>query len=155
MNASQSESKNAKSDDSKSDDSLSRSKRHASTGRQLAEWVTLLASSVLVFGLAGFLVVQALQPHSKYVPVRATPRFEHIEKQGKQYFLPIEVENRGRRTIREVNIEVKWSEAGKPQSRDVPIDYLGEQSSQTAIVIFDADPKLLRIQAAPTYYRLD
>lgn len=140
---------------SQSDTPGSSSGRQASTGRKLAEWVTLLISGVLVFGLAGFLLVQALRPHPKYVPVRATPRFEHVQKQGRQFFLPIEVENRGRRTIREVNIEVKWMEQGKPQSRDVPIDYLGEQSSQTAIVIFEADPRNLRVEAAPTYYRLD
>jgi len=143
------------SDDAASTPEQSQSGHRASTGRKLAEWVTLLISSVLVFGLAGFLLIQALQPHSKFVMMRATPRFENTEKQGRQYFLPIEVENRGRRTVREVNIEVKWKEQGKPQSRDVPIDYLGERSRQTIILIFDSDPKLLRVEAVPTYYRLD
>ena len=129
--------------------------RRASAGRKLAEWVTLAVSCVLVFGLAAFLLVQALKPHSKFVAVRATPRFEHVEKQGSQYFLPIEIENRGQRTIREVNIEVKWVEQGKAQSRDVLVNYLGEKSRQTTIVILERDPQSLRIEAAPTFYRLD
>jgi uncharacterized protein (TIGR02588 family) len=129
--------------------------RKASAVRKAAEWVTLGCSSLLILVLAGFLLWSALQPHPPFVPATARPLWELVEQKDKKYFLPIQIQNRGRQTLRELNIEVSFQQDGKAESRDVLVDYLGEGSRQTIFVVFDADPKTLNVKAAPTFYRLD
>jgi uncharacterized protein (TIGR02588 family) len=129
--------------------------RKIAGGRKLAEWVTLGLSALLLTGIAAFLLREALRPQTPFVPVAVRPLWGLVERHEKKYFVPFEVKNQGRHTLRELNIEVTFVQDGKSESRDMLIDYLGKGSQQTLFMVFDADPKKLQIKAAPTVYRLD
>jgi uncharacterized protein (TIGR02588 family) len=124
--------------------------------RKLAEWVSLGISLVLILGLAGCLLYEALQPHPPYVPVQVKPLLAEVREEDNRYILPIQVANRGERTLRDLTIEVEYrSEDGKSETRDIIIDYLGERSGQKVYTYFDRHPRYLRLRARPTSYRLD
>ena len=76
-------------------------------GRKLAEWVSLGGSSLLVAGIAGFLVYQAILGESEYVPATVTPQPNEVREVGGWYVLAVEVRNHGRRTLRGFTGEVR------------------------------------------------
>jgi len=124
--------------------------------RKLAEWVSLGISVALIFGLAGYLLMEALKPHPAYVPVKVQPLLKQVREEENRFILPVEVTNQGRRTLRDLTIEIEFRpDGGKPESREVTIDYLGERSKQEIYVYFDRHPRALQVQARPLTYRLD
>ena len=125
-------------------------------GRLLAEWVSLGISLLLILGVAGFLLYEALQPSPPYVPAQARALVEETRPQDDRYIMPVEVHNGGERTLREIKIELEYtSPDGKRETRDATLDYLGERSRDRVYFYFDDDPRGLHVQAKPVTYRVE
>lgn len=133
-----------------------RNEKRASTRRKLAEWFTLGASAVVVLGVAGLLVREALGSDSPYVEIAMEPRLEEVEPRAGRWLLPVDVENRGQRTLQDFKSEIVFDgENGAHEVREIEIDFLGESSTHRHYVFLDADPRSLRIVAHPLGYRVD
>lgn len=129
-----------------------------STGRKLAEWVTLGVSILLVLGVAGYLAYHAISADDPYVPVRVTPALDQARdlSGGQQFVLPVRIQNFGSRTIKDFQAELRWrSPSGREETRQFKIDYLGEHSAQEQFIYLDDDPRTLGIRARPLQYSVD
>jgi uncharacterized protein (TIGR02588 family) len=125
-------------------------------GLKVAEWVTLGVSLAIILGVAGYLLYQALQNEPPFIAPEIRPVLERVERRNGQYILPVEVRNPGRRTLRDLKIEISWQSAeGSKEHIDFTIDYLGESSTQTVFFYLNEDPKSLQPEVRPTHYRLD
>lgn len=133
-----------------------RARKRAATRRKAAEWVTTIGSLFVILAVASFLVYEIAGPDSPFVPVAIRPRLDQVERRDERWLLPVEVENRGRRTLQgfkgEVTFEASGGERGR---REIEIDFLGEGSLQRHYVSFDRDPRLLRLDARPLGYHVD
>lgn len=130
--------------------------RHPSRGRLLAEWVSLGISLVLILGVAGYLLYEALNQKTRLVVAEVTPRLEQTRHERSLYVVPIEVRNPGTHTLRNLKIEVTYTGSdGKEESRELEIDYLGEKSTQTLYVHLEEEPRAARLAAAPQSYRVE
>jgi uncharacterized protein (TIGR02588 family) len=124
--------------------------------RKLAEWVTLGTSALVVAGVAGFLIYEALREDSPFVPVHARVLMEQVRQEGGRYVVPVEVRNDGRQTLKEFKIHIRYrSIDGTPQNSDFLIDYLGERKSQKVYLYFDRAPSELRVEVEPFAYQLE
>lgn len=125
------------------------------SARTVAEWISLGISILLILGMAAYLVYQGLQPHPPYLPIAVRPLWSQMEHGGGRYLLPLEVKNQGRRTARQLVVEVESTgPEGKPEKREITVDYLGERSTQKVYLSFDRDPRQAQLKAAPSYYQL-
>jgi uncharacterized protein (TIGR02588 family) len=124
--------------------------------RKLAEWVTMGLSVLVVAGVAGVLGYQATREKHAFVPAEMTPLLEEVREVNGQYILPLEVKNRGRRTLHGFKARVTSHPAqGPPEEREFEIDYLGEGATQKTYLYFDRHPRDLRVRAQPLGYRLE
>jgi uncharacterized protein (TIGR02588 family) len=138
-----------------SDDAEQARPRRA-TGRRLAEWVTLGVSAVLVAGVAGFLLYGALQEQPPFVPVDVRVLTELAREDGGRYIVPVELRNRGRRTVKDLQVRVRYESAGGgKESGDFTVDYLGDRATQKVYLYFDRHPRDLRVDATPFAYQLE
>ena len=125
-------------------------------GRKLAEWVTMGVSVVLVLGTAGYLVYLGLRADPPLVPVEVNVMIDRAENKDGRYVVPIEVRNRGRRTVK--NLEVRLTQLsadGRQVSSEITIDYLGEGATAKAYVYLNRDPRVARPEAEPFSYQLE
>ena len=125
--------------------------------RKFAEWVSLAVSIVIIVTLAGYLLYEAVTGGGPIVPAEARVRLDQVSRAGERYVVPVEVSNRGERTMRDAKVEVthKPSPDMPPQTQDFTIDYLAERSSQTIYIYFDRDPAQLDVRATVLHYRLE
>ncbi|HEX8295699.1 MAG TPA: hypothetical protein VF593_05330 [Chthoniobacteraceae bacterium] len=127
-----------------------------SGGRKLAEWVSFSCSALLIAAVASFLIYEGLAGRNPRVPVEIELVFAEAREENGRYILPIRVRNRGSQTVHQLVLEVTENSAGQPpKTREVTLDYLGENSVQTAYCYFDREPKAGEVQAHPRSYRLD
>jgi uncharacterized protein (TIGR02588 family) len=133
-----------------------RAGKRASMRRKTAEWITTAGSVLVVVAVAAFLLYEIVGPDSPYVPVSIRPRLDQVERRDERWLLPVEVENRGRRTLQGFKAEVTYeAPAGDRGRREIEIDFLGEGSVQRHYVSLDRDPRQLRIEARPLSYHVD
>lgn len=131
-------------------------KKKERKGRQLAEWVSLCISVVLILGIAGFLLYEALNSGEPYLVAETEILYDRMKKMDGTYILPIEIRNDGEHAIRELTIQVSYTPpGGKEETRDLTLNYLGEGSSQKRYLYFKDDPKTLDLKAEPQDYNLD
>jgi uncharacterized protein (TIGR02588 family) len=124
--------------------------------RTAAEWTSLIVSAIIVFGLAAYLLIESRRPESDHVPAHVRVRTDQARQVGRQYVLPVEVFNRGRRTLRELSLEVTYtSREGQDEQREVLLDYVGEGSRETVYLYLDSDPAKLDVRAQPLFYRME
>lgn len=126
-------------------------------GRKLAEWVTMGVSTALVLGVVGFLIYQMTREQGPFVAVEVRLLADQTRQSGGRYVTPVEIHNRGRRTLRSFRGEVTFQTPdGTPGKREFEIDYLGEQVRRTVYVYFDRRPNELKdLYAVPLDYQLD
>jgi uncharacterized protein (TIGR02588 family) len=133
-----------------------RAGKRASTRRKTAEWITMAGSVLVVVAVASFLLYEIAGPDSPYVSVAIRPRLDQVERRDERWLLPVEVENRGRRTLQGFKAELTYeAPAGVRGRREIEVDFLGEGSAQRHYVSFDLDPRELRIEARPLSYHVD
>ena len=125
--------------------------------RKFAEWVSLALSAVIIVILAGYLLFEAVTGSGPIVPAEARVRLDQISHAGERYVVPVEVSNRGERTMRDAKVEVTHRTAQQmpSETQDFTIDYLAERSSQTVYLYFDRDPAQLDVRATVLHYRLE
>lgn len=126
--------------------------KRAFSKRKLAEWITLIASVVVIFFLVAYLVHDLLSPASPYVEVLARPAYAEVSRAGNRYVLPIDIESRADRAVARLNIRIVVP--GSPPD-DVEIQYLGKRSTVRIYRYFDHDPRTLKVEIAPTHYVFD
>ena len=124
--------------------------------RKLAEWVSLIASALLILGVAAVLIYNAVQPNEPVVNVTAAAEMEKVQAKGERFILPVRVANKGDRTVHDLTVEVSFQPRdAEPQTAEMTIDYLGEDSENVVYFYFEEDPKGLQIKTRPASYRLD
>lgn len=125
-------------------------------GRRVAEWITLSVSTLLILGIAGYLVYEMTRSGGPHVTVEARVLFAEVRHEGGRHILPIEIENPGRRTLRDVQIEVRLRPPNGPrETRELTIDYLGEKARQKVYLYLDWPPKPGSVRVAPLLYRVE
>ena len=125
-------------------------------GRKLAEWVSLGLSLLLILGIGGYLLTEALRTGEPFVVAEAHLQHDRTVKKGETYILPMEVRNMGEHALRELKVQVTYTPpGGEEETRDIDVTYLGASSSQTMYLYFKDDPKTLNIKAEPLVYNLD
>ena len=132
-------------------------KGERSVHRTLAEWVSLGVSCLLIVGLAGFLVYETARGDDPYNLARTAARTDEARQVEAVFILPVDVENKGRRTLRDLEVELTYTPPGKqqPERATKTIDYLGEGSTQTLYFYLDHDPRQTSVHVRPLHYRLD
>jgi uncharacterized protein (TIGR02588 family) len=131
-------------------------RRAGDGGRQVAEWVTLVVSLLLILGLAGYLVYRTTLPVDPYATIAARPIHSELRREGEHFILPVEVANRGRRPVREVQIEVRLRPpGGTAETREWTVDYLDGRSRQRTYLYLTWRPGPEDVAAAPILYRLE
>ena len=122
--------------------------------RKLAEWVTLGVSSATILGLMTYLVLDLTEPDSPYVELVATPMHAEAQRVSERFVLPIDIANRGSRTVSHASfsVAVAGSERG---NETVEVEYLARESTQRVYKFVDRDPASAKVMVTPVYYRLD
>jgi uncharacterized protein (TIGR02588 family) len=116
---------------------------HRATGPwRIAEWVSLTISVLLVGSVAAFLLVQALRPRSPYLEVEARLLVEQTEPRGEGFVAPLQVTNRGERTLTRILVSLRGEDEGDAgAAREIELHYLGGGTTRTTYVVFDRDPR--------------
>jgi uncharacterized protein (TIGR02588 family) len=127
------------------------------TRRKFAEWVTLGVSVVLVLAVAAYLFLEAVKEHPAAVPVTVRVLTEEVQEVEGTFVVPVEVMNRGERTLKELTIKVTFAggSTGGQEPGDITIDYLGEKAKERVYLYLDVHPRELRIAARPLSYQLE
>lgn len=124
--------------------------------QKLAEWVTLGVSVVIVAAAAGYMVYLAVRDSPRHVPADATLRLGEARQAQGRYVLPVEARNRGRRTLRDFQAELRYTPpGGQPEKREFKLDYLAAGATQTVYFYFDRPPAELNLEVSPQSYRLE
>jgi uncharacterized protein (TIGR02588 family) len=125
-------------------------------GRLVAEWISLGISVLLILGLSGYLAWQALGTESSYIPVRVQPLWGEVRPQDGRFVVPIQVENQGSQTVRDLRIGISYvGEEGEAVEQDTTIDYLGEKSTTRIFVYTPTDPRQAQLEVTPSLYHLE
>jgi uncharacterized protein (TIGR02588 family) len=128
-----------------------------STGRTVAEWVSLGLSALLILGLAGFLLFEATRPSSPHVFPVIQPLPDNSRSDGSLHTLPVEVRNTGSKTLRDLRLVLSYKGAGgNTEESDLEIGYLGESSSTTVYFYLGEDPRGVKdLKVRPEHYRVE
>jgi uncharacterized protein (TIGR02588 family) len=130
--------------------------KSVTTSPQLAEWVSLVVSVLLIVGLAGYLLYEALQSNEPLVPVEVQPSFNQVTEANGRFILPVNIANRGQQTLRSLKIEVDYRSLDSTTATiETLLDYLGERSEQTAYFYFEEDPRKLDVKVRPASYQVE
>ena len=130
-------------------------RRRAFGPRRLAEWLSFGVSLALLLLLVAHLVVRVLEPSARVIEARVTPLLDQAQRQGSRYVLPVEVENRSPRSVRDLQINIRYELDGRPESMQLVLDYVGQTSLQVVYAYFREDPRGLSISTEPLSYRVD
>ena len=132
-------------------------KRGRSWSRTLAEWVSLGVSCLLIAALAAFLAYEIVKGNDPYTLARMAARPDEARQVEAVFILPVDVENSGRRTLRDLEVELTYTPPGQQQAEkaEKTIDYLGEGSKQTLYFYLDHDPRQMAVRVRPLHYRVD
>jgi uncharacterized protein (TIGR02588 family) len=123
--------------------------------RRMAEWLSFGVSLALILAVVVYLVGRVLEPSAPVIDARVTPLLDQAKRQGSRFVLPVEVENRSPRSVRDLQISIHYELDGRPQSMDFVLDYVGQTSRQIVYAYFREDPRGISIRAEPLSYRVD
>lgn len=137
---------------------VNKSHEKRSTGRKFAEWVTLGLSVLLVLAIAGYLVYSGSREQSPHVPVEVRVLAGEVQEASGRYVVPIEVRNLGRRTLKDLKVQVTFAapagESNQPDE-EVTLDYLAAGAAQKIYLYVHRHPKDMTVVAEPSSYRLE
>jgi uncharacterized protein (TIGR02588 family) len=123
--------------------------------RRLAEWVSLLASAIIILGIVIYLTAEAFQPNEDIAPVEVQLLLDEAQQAGSFYVLPVKVINRSTQTLVDLSVVVEFQPPDAESRRtEMVINYLGERSDQKAYFYFDRHPRELHVTAKPAGYRV-
>jgi len=80
-----------------------------------------------------------------------------VHQVGAVFILPVEVENSGERTLRDLTVELTYTPSGEqePRKAEATIDYLGQRARQKIYFYLNHDPRQMQVKVRPLHYRLD
>jgi len=111
-------------------------------GRTTAEWVTLGVSALIVLALAGLVVFQTITQGTRPPEIEVKPLTEEVKQIGENYYLPIEVSNRGELAVEAVEVEVELRVEGKePETIGFTVPFLAGLETDTQTVVLSDDPR--------------
>ena len=110
-------------------------------GRSVAEWTTLgvsVAIILLLIGLVGYLF---LNEGDKPAIIEVTPMLSATRQVNGTYYVPVEVTNRGSRTVEQLRARVVLMNAqGQLETAEIEFDFLASGATDQAVVVFGDDP---------------
>jgi uncharacterized protein (TIGR02588 family) len=120
-----------------------------SASRSVAEWVTLIVSSLLVLGLVGLTSWLFLTASTDPAAMTVEPHLDEVYQSGSRFYVPLTVSNTGGRTAEEVRVETTLTDAsGAAQSAEFQIQFLAGGGSARGVVSFSGDPRAGQMSAA-------
>jgi uncharacterized protein (TIGR02588 family) len=122
---------------------------------KLAEWLTLVVSSILVLAVVVFLVVELLQKEDEFAVIEIKPNLAKTQERGGHFILPVEVLNHGNQTLSEVAIRAVAPGGSETAPHDFVLDYLGAKATEQVFMIFDLDPRKEKLVFKPLHYQID
>lgn len=120
--------------------------------RLAAEWVTFGISLALIAFVAGYLIYEGLRRNSDFVPVETRIDHARVREVRGKFIIPVQVRNAGRRTLREVQLQILIPDQ---EPRQVKIEYLAELSDTTVFCVSDSRPAEGAMEARILHYLLD
>lgn len=102
------------------------------------EWVTFGVSALILVVVLGLLVVPAFHTDDPAAP--AADRPGPVRQVGGQFFVPVEIVNRGDQGAAQVQVVAELTIGGKTTSGDQVIDFLGGGETQELTFAFADDP---------------
>jgi uncharacterized protein (TIGR02588 family) len=113
------------------------------------EWASGAVSTVLVAGIAGFMIRQGIAQRDGMPHI--TVRADSIVQVGDQYRVEFSATNEGDATAAGLHVEGELrGDAGPVETSDVDIDYVPAGARRRAVLWFTQDPRTLHLQIRPT-----
>lgn len=106
----------------------------------LAQKVGFGVSVLVILSLAGLVVYADWERGQAPTVVEARPALEAVYRQGKHFYLPIEVTNRGGAAAEQINIEVTLEANGETESSVLTVAQLAARESRRGWLVFRLDP---------------
>ncbi len=116
----------------------STSKRAQHAVRTRPEWVTFGVSALILVVVVGLLVVRAFHTDAAAAPVADRPGT--VKEVSGQFFVPIEIVNRGDLGAAEVQVVAELTIDGQTTSSDQVVDFLGGGETQELTFVFAENP---------------
>jgi uncharacterized protein (TIGR02588 family) len=113
--------------------------------RTAAEWVTFAVSVLVLFVVAGAIVVEARQHHSDAQPVAVVGATRRI---GRQYQVEVTLENRGDKAASAVQVVASLEVDGETTESDQTVDFLAGGDSEDLVFVFADDPDTGKLDVA-------
>ena len=127
-------------------------KKGDSSGPRKIEWVLGAVSALLVIGLIGFIVRDALRSGPSGPQLSLV--IERIVPMQRLFRVEFRALNAGDATAAEVRVQgTLGSAAGIIEVTEVTLDYVPAQSSATGGLLFKNDPARYRLELTPRGYR--
>ena len=119
----------------------SRQESRERSGRSVAEWTTLVIGVVLILALVGLVTYLYVSGDNRRPVIAATRLDREIRREEGAYYVPIEVTNRGGRTVEDVVIQAELSTGeGAPEVSEFTIGFLAGGETAEGTVVFLMDP---------------
>lgn len=116
------------------------------------EWVVAALGLVLVTGMLGFLIVQAITRRATPPDIHVQPVSIHTISHG--YLVEIRVRNQGNTTAAELSVEGELRSGDKTvETSETTLDYVPARSERRGGLFFTHDPRQFTLQLAPKGYR--
>jgi uncharacterized protein (TIGR02588 family) len=110
-------------------------------GRSVAEWTSLGISLAIVLTLVGLVAYQHFVGATRPPAIEVRPLLDAVRRVDGQYYVPIEITNRGDLTAQDVRVQiVLGSEQRRGESATLAVDFLAGGATAHATVIFGEDP---------------
>ena len=106
--------------------------------RTRPEWVTFGVSAMILAVVVGLLVVRAFHTDAAAAPIADRPG--PVKEISGQYFVPVEIVNRGDLAAAQVQVVAELTIGGNTISSDQVVDFLGGGETQGLTFIFADDP---------------
>ncbi len=106
--------------------------------RTRPEWVTFGISVLILAVVVGLLVVRAFHTDAAAAPIADRPGA--VKEINGQYFVPVEIVNRGDLAAAQVQVVAELTIGGNTISSDQVVDFLGGGETQGLTFVFADDP---------------
>lgn len=116
----------------------STSKRAQHVVRTRPEWVTFGVSALILVVVVGLLVVRVFHTDAAAAPVVDRPGA--VNEVSGQFFVPVEIVNRGDLGAAEVQVVAELTIDGHTASSDQVVDFLGGGETQELTFVFAENP---------------
>ena len=140
-------------DDARDQPTTDRDAAGAQQERSLAEWVTLAISAAIVLGLLGLVTYLYLDDGQTSAVIEVTPLIDETRESGARFYVPVEIENTGGRTVEQLLVTVSLAlPDGSTEDAQFTVDFLAGGASQGAVASFSEDPREHEVSVGAVSY---